>query len=99
MTYKEFWINKVSEQIYLLGVNFPREYRIRLLPKQTIKTLQTYYFEYKRICLKAEFKIKNVPLIDSPFGKMTNWDEIRPINIWKEKQLVRLTKRIIKAKK
>lgn len=77
ITKKQYWCSLVEAQIYLMGVNYPREYYSKfVLPKKPIKTLKEFWHRYKDIELKRDFDLHNVGF-HTPH---VNWELVREIN-------------------
>lgn len=91
MTRKEFWQRKVSSQIYMLGVNFPREYyNSKVLPKLTIKRLKEFYFKHHEMNLEQKYQLEIVN-----FRKEgCDWAKVREINTKFNAKKVKLTKEL-----
>lgn len=77
ITMKKFWCSLIEDQIYLMGVGFPREYYAKsILPKKTVKTLKEFWHKCEDIRIKCKFELSNAgfytPRPDWPLVKQAN---------------------------
>ena len=93
MTRKEFWQKKVSSQIYMLGINFAREYyNYKVLPKLTIKRLKQFYFDYHEMVLEQKYQLEEAKFKN----EFCDWSKVKEINGKFQKKKVKLMKELEK---
>ena len=96
-TLKQYWINQISHQLYVVGTGFNRHYYVEtVLPKLKIDTLKEFYHKCNELDMMRSFNEGNAKLYCTKNTQDTDWTKVRKINSNTYKKKLKLVKEILR---